>query len=133
MDEWAEDPELAINKNRVERREEVMAGLSAAIARFDRDELCRLCDEARLPAGPILNVDEILNNEHVQARQLVKEFAHPQLGSFKGLSLPYKFTGYDDPEVSRPPLLGEHTDDLLLNWLGKSQEAIAELRAGKVI
>lgn len=133
LDDWAEDPALALNANRVARREEVMAGLAAAIARFERDELCRLCDEARLPAGPILNVDEILNNEHVQARELVREFSHPQLGSFKALSLPYKFTGYDNPEVSRPPLLGEHTEELLLNWLGKSRETIAELRAGKVV
>jgi crotonobetainyl-CoA:carnitine CoA-transferase CaiB-like acyl-CoA transferase len=110
-----------------------MAGLSAAVARFDRDEFCRLCDEAKVPAGPILSVDEVLSNEHVLARGMVREFAHPQLGSFKALPVPFKFDGFDDPSLGRPPLLGEHTDQVLADRLGLGKEDIQALRERKVI
>jgi len=110
-----------------------MAGLSAAVARLDRDEFCRLCDEAKVPAGPILSVDEVLSNEHVLARGMVREFAHPQLGSFKALPVPFKFEGFDDPSLGRPPLLGEHTDQVLGDRLGLGKEDIQALRERKVI
>lgn len=133
LHEWAEDPTLVRNIDRVNRREEVMAGLSAAVARLDRDEFCRLCDAAKVPAGPILSVDEVLSNEHVLARGMVREFAHPQLGSFKALPVPFKFDGFDDPSLGRPPLLGEHTDQVLGDRLGLGKEDIQALRERKVI
>ncbi|VCU72521.1 Formyl-coenzyme A transferase [Pigmentiphaga humi] len=133
LHDWAEDPALSRNIERVRRREEVMAALSAAIGQLDRDEFCRLCDAAKVPAGPILNVDEVLTNEHVLARGMVREFDHPQVGAFKAVPVPFKFSGYDDPSLARPPLLGEHTDQVLAGRLGMTREQIAALRDKQVI
>ncbi len=130
---WAEDSELARNAVRVARREEVMAGLSAAIAGFERDALCALCDAAGVPAGPILAVDEVLADAHVQARGMVADYAHPQLGRFGALPLPFKFEGLDNPQLGRPPLLGEHTDAVLRQRLGLDEAAIAALRRDGVL
>lgn len=128
LTEWAEDPELGKNRARVDRRLEVMAGLQEAIGKLDRDAFCRLCDDAKVPAGPILSVDEVLTNEHVLAREMVASFAHPTIGTFNAVPVPFKFTGYDNPSLARPPLLGEHTEQILMQQLGMSREAVQALR-----
>jgi len=133
LEAWATDPGLVRNADRVARREEVMARLSKAIAQLTREEVCRRCDAVGVPAGPILNVDEVLADPHVRARGMVEDYAHPQIGSFKGLRVPFRFTGFDDPAMSRPPLLGEHTDTVLHERLGLGAEQLAALRAQRAI
>ncbi len=133
LESWANDPSLAKNADRVARREEVMAGLNRATSLLTRDEICRRCDAVGVPAGPILNVDEVLSDEHVVARGMVEDYQHPLIGTFKGLRVPFRFSGFDDPEMSRPPLLGEHTDSILEQRLGLSPKKVAELRAQRAI
>ncbi|MBU4612526.1 CoA transferase [Achromobacter sp. GG226] len=128
LEAWADDATLARNADRVARRDEVMAGLSTAIARLPREELCRRCDAVGVPAGPILQVDEVFADPHVQARGMVEDYPHPQIGSFPGLRVPFRFAGFDDPAMTRPPLLGEHTEAILQERLGLDAQAIAELR-----
>jgi crotonobetainyl-CoA:carnitine CoA-transferase CaiB-like acyl-CoA transferase len=133
LEAWATDPGLVKNADRVARREEVMAGLSKAIALLTREEVCRRCDAGGVPAGPILNVDEVLVDPHVTARGMVEEFDHPLVGRFKGLRVPFRFEGFDDPVMHRPPLLGEHTDAVLQDRLGLTNEQVATLRAQSAI
>lgn len=133
LEAWANDPSLEKNASRLARREEVMTRLSAAIARVERDELCRRCDAVGVPAGPILDVSEVLSNEHVVARGMVQRFDHPELGSFPALRVPFKFDGYDDPQINRPPLLGEHTERILAERLGMSPEEINDLKEKRAI
>jgi crotonobetainyl-CoA:carnitine CoA-transferase CaiB-like acyl-CoA transferase len=110
-----------------------MAQLAAAIAARRRDELALALDTAGVPQGPIRAVDEILSDEHTAARGLVENFTHPTVGEFPALRTPFKFDGWDDPAVERPPLLGEHTDQVLAERLGLSRERIAALRKAKAI
>jgi crotonobetainyl-CoA:carnitine CoA-transferase CaiB-like acyl-CoA transferase len=110
-----------------------MARLTAAISSRRRDELGAALDAAGVPQGPIRAVDEILTDEHVAARHLVESFRHPTVGEFPALRLPIKLDGWDDPNVRRPPLLGEHTDSVLAGRLGLSRERIAQLREAKAI
>jgi len=133
LEAWATDSTLARNAGRLARREEVMAGLQQAIRRLDRDELCRRCDAVGVPAGPILQVDEVLSNEHVVARGMVVEFDHPLIGRFRGMRVPLRFQGLDDPAVGRPPLLGEHTDEVLREKLGADDHELARLRSAGAI
>jgi crotonobetainyl-CoA:carnitine CoA-transferase CaiB-like acyl-CoA transferase len=55
------------------------------------------------------------------------------VGEFRALGLPYKFLGWDDPQIGRPPALGEHTDQVLKDRLGYSAERIEELRKARAI
>jgi crotonobetainyl-CoA:carnitine CoA-transferase CaiB-like acyl-CoA transferase len=128
LEAWATDPTLVKNSDRVARREEVMLGLSKAVALMSRDEICRRCDAVGVPAGPILNVDEVLADQHVTARGMVGDYKHPLIGHFKGLRVPFKFEGFDDPVMTSPPLLGEHTATVLQERLGMSAEQVAVLR-----
>jgi len=130
---WAHDPGLQKNADRLARREEIMQSLAAAIKTLPRDALCRRCDAAGVPAGPILNVDEVLTNEHVAARDMIVSYEHPHIGAFQGLRIPLRFAGLDAPAVTRPPLLGEHTEEVLANMLGLDAHTMEMLRASGAI
>jgi crotonobetainyl-CoA:carnitine CoA-transferase CaiB-like acyl-CoA transferase len=116
-----EDWGLPFNTNsiRVERRDEVMAALKKEIEKLSRVELLSKLDDADVPVGPVNDVAEILNDPHVRARRLVGSFDYPGVGEFKALALPYKFLGWDNPEIGRPPTLGEHTEKILAELKGQ--------------
>jgi crotonobetainyl-CoA:carnitine CoA-transferase CaiB-like acyl-CoA transferase len=104
---------LETNEQRVERRDDVMKAMTERIDKLNRHELIEKLDEVDVPIGPVNDVAEILRDPHVRARQLVGSFDYPGVGEFKALALPYKFLGWDNPVIGRPPLLGEHTDAIL--------------------
>lgn len=121
------------NELRVEKRDEVMPKLTEKIAAFDRDALIAALDAVEVPIGPVNDVAEILSDPHVRARRLVGSFDYPGVGEFKALALPFKFLGWDDPQVGRPPALGEQTEAILRERLGYSAEQIEKLKSAKAI
>jgi crotonobetainyl-CoA:carnitine CoA-transferase CaiB-like acyl-CoA transferase len=133
LEAWGSAAELASNSGRLQRRDEVMARLGSAIEARPRAEVAAALDEVGVPQGPIRAVDEILGDEHVAARALVQTFAHPTVGEFPALALPFKLDGFDDPTVQRPPMLGEHTESVLGERLKLSRERIAALKEAKAI
>lgn len=133
LEAWGADPDFADNAKRVAHRERVMQKLTAAIGALDRPALMARLDAADVPVGPVNDVAEILADPHVRARRMVGSFDYPGVGEFRALALPYKFTGWDDPEIGAPPALGAHTAQILAARLGYSAERIAQLRAAKAI
>src|SRR5205085_12153317 len=121
------------NAVRLRERDEIMRVLTVRISNLKRSELIAALDEADVPVGPVNDVAEILADPHVRARGLVSSFDYPGVGEFRALGLPYKFLGWDDPAVGRPPALGEHTDAVLKEMLHFSESEIRELRKAKAI
>jgi crotonobetainyl-CoA:carnitine CoA-transferase CaiB-like acyl-CoA transferase len=121
------------NITRVEQRDEVMAVLKKEIEKLTRGELIQKLDAVDVPIGPVNNVAEILADPHIRARGVVGSFDYPGVGEFKALGLPYKFLGWDNPQVGRPPVLGEHTEQVLAEFLGLSQEQITKMREEKAL
>jgi crotonobetainyl-CoA:carnitine CoA-transferase CaiB-like acyl-CoA transferase len=121
------------NSIRVEKRDEIMAVLTEKISSIERSRLLAMLDEVDVPVGPVNDVAEILGDPHVRARRLVGSFDYPGVGEFKALAIPYKFLGWDNPEIGPPPALGEHTESVLAELLGYSSEQISALRAEKAI
>src|SRR5205823_9183618 len=117
------------NATRVLRRAEIMAKLTERITALTRAELIAKLDAVEVPVGPVNDVAEILADPHVRARRLVGSFDYPDVGEFRALALPYKFLGWDNPDIGRPPTPGEHTDKVLGETLGLSREEISRLRA----
>jgi crotonobetainyl-CoA:carnitine CoA-transferase CaiB-like acyl-CoA transferase len=111
IEEWGKA--FPSNEVRVEKRDEVMRVLTREAEKRSRVELMERLDEADVPVGPVNNVEEILTDPHVRARRLVGSFDYPGVGEFRALALPYKFLGWDDPQIGRPPTLGEHTEKIL--------------------
>ena len=133
LSEMGADPNYATNAQRLVRREAVMKAIGDAVGKLRRAELIEKLDAADVPVGPVNDVAEILADPHVRARQLVGSFDYPGIGEFKALALPYKFLGWDDPEIGRPPELGEHTEKVLRERLGYDDAKIAALRAEQAI
>ncbi len=130
LDDLLADPELGTNAGRVAKRDAVMRGITAAMAVLTRAEAFAALDGAGVPAGPLFSLDEVMVDEHVRARGLVQRFEHPTLGEFPGLRVPLRFDGWEDPRFGRPPLLGEHTEEVLRERLGMDAARIAALREG---
>lgn len=133
LDGLAADPRYADNARRVAHRDEVMARLGDACAALDRAALIAALDAAQVPVGPVNDVAEALADPHVRARRLVGSFDYAGVGEFRALGLPYKFLGWDDPEIGPPPQLGAQTDQILEERLGYTKERIAQLRAAKAL
>ena len=133
LEDWGAQPQFAANDLRVANRDVIMPKLTQTIVGWKRDELIAALDAVEVPAGPVNDVAEILNDPHVAARGLVGEFEYPGVGVFKALGLPYKFEGFDNPEVGRPPTLGEHTNEVLMQRLGYTKDKIAHLREVKAL
>ncbi|HEU4353124.1 MAG TPA: CaiB/BaiF CoA-transferase family protein [Burkholderiales bacterium] len=121
------------NAIRVAKREEVMRVLTERVSQLERPRLLSMLDEADVPVGPVNDVAEILADPQVRARRLIGSFDYPEVGEFKALAIPYKFLGWDNPEIGRPPTLGEHTDSLLKEMLGLSAQDLSRLRTAKAI
>jgi crotonobetainyl-CoA:carnitine CoA-transferase CaiB-like acyl-CoA transferase len=127
------DVDVADNEKRVRHRDAVMKKLSEKIQDIERSQLLALLDAVDVPVGPVNDVAEILADPHVRARGLVGSFDYPQVGEFKALKLPYRFFGWDNPEIGAPPELGADTERVLAERLGYSRERIAALRDAKAI
>ena len=111
VEEWGKAfPENLI---RVEKRDEIMRVLAERIQEIDRPALLSLLDAADVPVGPVNDVAEVLADPQVRARRMVGSFDYPEVGEFKALAIPYKFLGWDNPEIGRPPTLGEHPQKIL--------------------
>ena len=121
------------NAARVEKRDAVMEKLTGEILKIDRPTLLAKLDAADVPVGPVNDVAEILSDPHTRARKLVGSFDYPGVGEFRALALPYKFLGWDNPEIRRPPMLGEHTESILAGMLGLSTEDISRLKNAKAL
>ncbi len=131
VEDWGK--EFPDNAVRVEKRDEIMARLTQCISFLKRSELIAKLDELDVPVGPVNDVAEILADPHVRARRLVGSFDYPGVGEFKALAIPYKFLGWDNPEIGAPPALGEHTEKVLNELLGLSRQEISRLRTAKAI
>ncbi len=110
-----------------------MQKLTEVISGIERPELLHRLDEVEVPVGPVNDIAEILADPHVRARGLVGSFDYPGVGEFRALGLPYKFLGWDDPQIGAPPALGADTEKVLKDMLGYSSERIEKLRNGKAI
>jgi crotonobetainyl-CoA:carnitine CoA-transferase CaiB-like acyl-CoA transferase len=88
---------------------------------------------AGVPCGPINSVAEALTDPHTLARSMVRTVKHPKVGDLRMLGIPFRFSATPEAIRRAPPLLGQHTEEVLGTELGFSAERIAQLRAEKVI
>jgi crotonobetainyl-CoA:carnitine CoA-transferase CaiB-like acyl-CoA transferase len=131
--EWAADPRFANNRARVANRDLLESGIAVALAEDTADAWLAKLKAVGVPCGRINSVAEAFAEPQAAARAMIETVDHPAIGALKLVGMPYKFS--DTPAAVRlpPPLLGEHTDEILAAELGLDAAAIAALRAGGVI
>jgi crotonobetainyl-CoA:carnitine CoA-transferase CaiB-like acyl-CoA transferase len=130
--EKTSDPRYDAIQKRRDAREEVNAIVSAFTRKKTVAELVALFTEHQVPHAPILGVGEALAQPQTVAREMVVEVEHPVLGPIPIVNRPIKFDE-KQPKPEAPPVLGQHTDEILAEVLDLSSEAIAELRAGGAV
>ena len=130
--EWATDERFARNQDRVRHREVLEEMIGELIAERSRADWIESLSTAGIPNGPVSSVDEALSSPHAIAREMVVAVDHPTIGSFQSLGLPMRLSENPTSIDRHPPLLGEHTDEVL-GELGFDEAAIAELRTEEIV
>jgi formyl-CoA transferase len=130
--ELAADARFATNPSRVENRGELIGLLAGHLRHRTADEWLALFHREKIPAGPINSIPEVFEDPQVLAREMLVEMAHPTAGSVRLVGSPLKLSGTPITYRTHPPLLGEHTDEILAE-LGFGDEQIAGLRDGGVV
>jgi len=131
--ELAADPRFATNGKRVENRNELAEVLGGIFAKRTKKEWVELLDAAGVPNGPINDIAQVFAEPQVKARGVRIEVAHPVAGKLPMVASPMRFSGTPLEHRTPPPLLGEHTDAVLREVLGKDAAEIARLRANGAI
>jgi crotonobetainyl-CoA:carnitine CoA-transferase CaiB-like acyl-CoA transferase len=131
--ELARDERFATNPLRVLHRDVLVPLLADMVAAHGRDEWIARLEAAGVPCGPINGVDEVFDDPQVRARGMQVELPHPTAGTVKLVRSPVKMSGLAATSALPPPLLGQHTDEVLRELLGKDGEQIAALRAQHIV
>ena len=129
--DWAADPRFVRNADRVANESTLTPLLAGRFADFTRDELTGLLDAAGVPCGPINTVPDVFADAQVQHRQMLRRLPHPTAGEVPQVVSPIRLQdcplSFDRP----PPLLGQHTAEVLAE-LGLDAGEQAALAAAKV-
>lgn len=131
--ELARDARFSTNSKRVENRAEITALLADIFARRTTGEWCAALEAAGVPNGPINNLKQVFEEPQVVARGMKIEIEHAAAGKIPLVASPMKFSGTPLEFKNPPPVLGQHTDEVLRGLLGMDDAAIARLRAEGIV
>jgi crotonobetainyl-CoA:carnitine CoA-transferase CaiB-like acyl-CoA transferase len=131
--ELAEDPRFASNGKRVENRAELTRLLAEVFRKRSTRDWVELLEAAGVPNGPINDIAQVFEEPQVKARGVRIELKHAAGTMLPMVASPMRFSETPLEYRQAPPLLGEHTEEVLRGLLGKSAAEIAALRAEQVI
>ncbi|MBC8057821.1 MAG: CoA transferase [Rhizobiales bacterium] len=128
----AQDPRFARNADRVRHRATLVPLLAASMKTRTRGDWLESLEAAKVPCGPINDLAEVFADPHVQQRGMTVQMPHPAAGTVNLVASPMKFSATPVQYRRPPPLLGEHTGEVLLE-LGFDAAEIEALRSAKAI
>jgi crotonobetainyl-CoA:carnitine CoA-transferase CaiB-like acyl-CoA transferase len=127
----ASDTRFSSPGGRVKHRAELNAELNRTLASRDAAQWIQILNDAGIPSGPILSIEEMFALEQTRVREMILTMPHPIAGEFKTTGLAVKL-GSTPGRISRPPLAGEHTS-AVLRAFGYSDSEIESMKARKII
>ena len=121
-EELLDDSRFQSTPDRVANNKQLVPALEKYFKRKTTGELCAAFDAAGIPAGPVMNHVDVYEDPQTIARNMVTEVRHTTVGTMKAIGVPVKLS--DTPGSVRPgaPLLGEHTDEVIAEWVMPSKE-----------
>jgi crotonobetainyl-CoA:carnitine CoA-transferase CaiB-like acyl-CoA transferase len=129
----AVDSRFSTNQARVAHRAELIPLIRQATVFKTTAEWLVALEQAGVPCGPINDLQQVFADPQVQARGLRVDLPHPLAGSVPQVASPIRLSATPVQYRNAPPLLGEHTEQVLQQWLGLSLQQIAELRRAGVL
>lgn len=133
LSDLAADPLFKENKGRVENRSSLVPVLESAFREASTDYWVELLRAGGLPVGAIRDIKDVLAAPEIIARGMIQEIEHPTAGTIRLIGSPLNFSETPTATPTHPPLLGEHTDDVLRDVVGVSKSQISKLRRDAVI
>jgi formyl-CoA transferase len=127
------DPRFATNPLRVQNRDTLVPLLAAMALTKKRDEWIDLLEAHGVPCGPINDIGDVFENPQVKAREVAIDLPHPVAGKVTLVRSPMKMSATPATSDMAPPLLGQHTAEVLREVLGKSDAEIAALKDKGVV
>ena len=131
--EWATDPRFAKNQDRVRHRQTLVPMLEVALKTKTKAQWLAELEAAKVPCGAINNLAEVFADPHVQHRGMVQNWAHPLNPQLQLVASPMKLSATPVTARRPPPLLGEHTREVLTSLLGYNEQRLAQLAVAGVL
>jgi formyl-CoA transferase len=125
---WKTHPDYATPKARLPRLNEIFERIEQWTMTKDKFEAMDLLNEYDIPCGPILSMKELAEDQSLRATGTIVEVDHPKRGKYLSVGNPIKLSA-SPSEVTRSPLLGEHTDEILREVLGYNDNEVQTIRA----
>jgi crotonobetainyl-CoA:carnitine CoA-transferase CaiB-like acyl-CoA transferase len=129
----ATDERFVKNADRVRHRATLVPMLETLFKQRSKADWLSALEAAKVPCGAINNLAEVFADPHVRSRDMVTTWDHPTGGSVELVSSPLKLSGTPVRRDLPPPLLGQHTDEVLRDVLKLNDDAINQLRQNKII
>jgi crotonobetainyl-CoA:carnitine CoA-transferase CaiB-like acyl-CoA transferase len=128
LDTLGDDPRFLTNALRLKKADTLSVLMNGALSGRPIGEWLERFEKANVPCSPIKNIAEVFDDPHVKARGARIELEHPVTGSMPGIANPMRFSKSPVAYDRAPPLLGQHTNEVLADVLGMSESEIAALR-----
>ncbi|GJE59640.1 formyl-CoA transferase [Methylobacterium trifolii] len=129
---WKTDPAYATPKARLPHLNEIFTRIEAWTMKHDKFAAMDILNAYDIPCGPILSMKEIAADESLRKSGTIVEVDHPTRGKYLTVGNPIKLSA-SPSEVTRSPLLGEHTDEILRDVLRYTEDEIAEISGSGAI
>lgn len=126
------DPRFDTAVARLEHEQDVDDMISVWTRQHDKREAMRILGDAGVPAGAVFDTMELSDDPDFEHRGIMQTMQHPAAGAFKMPGWPVRFGGRT-PEVKPSPLLGQHTNEVLGEWLGLDADQIKQLGKDRII
>lgn len=127
MEAYTNDPRFADNKARVANFGELAPIMNERLKEKDTEEWLAALEAVKVPCGPILNMEQVVSDPHLAAREMLVNLAHPVVGNLLVANTPIKFSKTPASIEHAAPELGEHNKEVYGELLGLSGEEIDEL------
>lgn len=128
------DPRYESLAARVENRTSLYAEVDKEVRKYSTVELQKMLEDAKVPCAPVNNIKQVFQDPQVQHRKMVVYTEHEEYGKLAQVGAAVKFSGFDiSDQWTAPPLLGEHSAEVLKQLLGYTDQQIAELEEKGVI
>lgn len=131
--ELAQDPRFARNQDRVRNRAVLVPLLEQIMTQRSKAQWLAALEAAKVPCGAINNLAEVFDDPQVQQRNMVNAWEHPFAPALRLVASPMKLSATPVRTDRAPPLLGQHTDEVLAELLRRTPSQLAELKDRKVI